>query len=133
MQIENGDKVWCNKQGQYHRTDGPAIEWENGTKIWYVNGKCHRTDGPAVEYANGTKEWRINDQLHRTDGPAVEWADNKSKEWWVNGKQYNAIVWTVGKRSKTPKAHYVASFEEAQAMMFSSLKEHKCAWIEKVG
>jgi hypothetical protein len=21
-----------------HRTDGPAIEWSNGTKSWYLNG-----------------------------------------------------------------------------------------------
>ena len=21
-----------------HRTDGPAIEWANGTKRWYING-----------------------------------------------------------------------------------------------
>ena len=109
MQIEYGNKVWRNKQGQYHRTDGPAIEWENGTKIWYVNDKCHRTDGPAVEYADGTKVW------------------------WVDGKRMRAIVWTVEIHSKVPKAHYVASFEEAKVMMFSSLKEHKCSWVEKVG
>ena len=23
-----------------HREDGPAIEWGNGTKFWYLNGKC---------------------------------------------------------------------------------------------
>jgi len=30
-----------------------------GTIRWYQNGKCHRLDGPAVEYANGTKYWYI--------------------------------------------------------------------------
>ena len=32
-----------------------------GDKYWYRNGKCHREDGPAVEYANGTKFWYLND------------------------------------------------------------------------
>ena len=49
-------------RSKFHREDGPAIEWANGTKNWYVNGKRHREDGPAVECANGEKEWCINDE-----------------------------------------------------------------------
>ena len=41
----------------FHRLDGPAIEWTNGDKEWWQNGKCHRGDGPAVESANGYKEY----------------------------------------------------------------------------
>lgn len=29
-------------------------------KAWYVADKLHRTDGPAVEYDDGTEEWWIN-------------------------------------------------------------------------
>lgn len=32
-----------------------------GTKIWKLNGKLHREDGPAIEWADGRKEWWIND------------------------------------------------------------------------
>jgi hypothetical protein len=46
----------------HHREDGPAIEYADGGKVWYVNDKCHREDGPAVEYANGYKAWYINDK-----------------------------------------------------------------------
>jgi len=53
-------KEYKNKQGQYHRTDGPAREQDNGTKQWWVNGKRHREDGPAYEDSDGTKEWYIN-------------------------------------------------------------------------
>ena len=28
-----------NDKGQTHRLDGPAYEWANGSKYWYVNGK----------------------------------------------------------------------------------------------
>ena len=45
-----------------HRLDGPAIEWADGTKIWYINNQMHREDGPAVEWADGTKEWWLNSQ-----------------------------------------------------------------------
>src|ERR1035438_8038557 len=54
--------IWWFKLGtkQLHRTDGPAIEWPNGCRTWYQNGKLHRTDGPAIEDPHGIPEWRIN-------------------------------------------------------------------------
>lgn len=27
------------RNGKFHRTDGPAIEYADGTKYWYLNGK----------------------------------------------------------------------------------------------
>lgn len=48
---------WFNDAGILHREDGPAVEWNNGSKEWYFNGKRHRLDGPAVERFNGHKEW----------------------------------------------------------------------------
>ena len=45
-----------------HREDGPAAEYANGDKEWYLNGELHREDGPAIEYTNGDKEWFINDK-----------------------------------------------------------------------
>ena len=56
---EYGNKVWY-KDGQYHREDGPAIIWANGTEWWYKNGQRHRLDGPAIEHANGDKGWYKN-------------------------------------------------------------------------
>ena len=58
-----------------------------GTIRWYKDAKCivlHRDGGPAVEYANGRKEWWQNGKRHRTDGPAVERFDGYC-EWWFNG------------------------------------------------
>ena len=46
-----------------HRENGPAIEWHDGTKSWWQNGRRHRTDGPAIVYAVGRKEWFINGGL----------------------------------------------------------------------
>ena len=46
---KNGNKFWYDSEGEYHREDGPAIEKENGNKLWFKHGKCHREDGPAYE------------------------------------------------------------------------------------
>jgi hypothetical protein len=51
---------YYNKYDKYHRTDGPAVEYSNGSRVWYVNGKRHRTDGPAIEYNDGSKAWYVD-------------------------------------------------------------------------
>ena len=58
----DGDKFYYkNKEMDiYHREDGPAIEFQDGYKSWYINGKRHREDGPAVEFANGDKDWYLD-------------------------------------------------------------------------
>lgn len=79
----HGDKYW-RLGGTLHRTDGPAIEYSDGTKKWYINGELHRTDGPAVESAKG-KYWYFEGKLHRDNGPAIELSDS-SKFWFYKGK-----------------------------------------------
>ena len=55
-----GNRFYYNSNGEFHRIDGPAVEWHDGTKSWYQNGQRHRTDGPAIEQSDGIKEWYIN-------------------------------------------------------------------------
>ena len=69
-----------------HRKDGPAIEYANGAKTWYLNGKLHRTDGPAIERSNGDKCWYKNGNPHREDGPATEWTDG-TKFYYLNNEK----------------------------------------------
>jgi hypothetical protein len=57
---EMGNKISTNSKGEHHRTDGPAIEYADGSKSWWVGRKLHRTDGPAIEYVNGDKAWYVN-------------------------------------------------------------------------
>jgi len=44
-----------------HRIDGPAIEYADGSKSWWVDGKRHRLDGPTIEFADGDKVWWVDD------------------------------------------------------------------------
>jgi len=46
----------------HHRLDGPAIEWADGDKEWFVDGKLHRLDGPAYEDVDGNKKWFVDDK-----------------------------------------------------------------------
>ena len=65
---EAGDKFYYSdrEMKNLHREDGPAVEWSNGTKEWWIDDKRHREDGPAIEYADGAKSWYINDK-HLTE------------------------------------------------------------------
>ena len=105
-----GNKWWKNKNGEYHRLngpaieltdgtkswwqaglkqrlDGPAVEYANGDRFWFRRGKKHRLDGPAVEYASGEKHWYNNDARHRLDGPAIIMADG-TPTWWIQNTLY---------------------------------------------
>jgi hypothetical protein len=84
--VYNDRIEWKNEAREFHREDGPAIEYAKGNKFWYLNGKRHREDGPAIEWSNGDKSWFINGMRHREDGPAVEHV-NGYKAWWLNGIQ----------------------------------------------
>jgi hypothetical protein len=50
----------------YHREDGPAIEYSDGSKEWLINGNHHREDGPAIEWYDGEAEWCLNDVSFKT-------------------------------------------------------------------
>lgn len=40
----------------------PAIDWGKGSIEWYIKGKLHKLDGPARQYNDGRKSWYINNQ-----------------------------------------------------------------------
>jgi hypothetical protein len=41
---------------------GELHEHSDGNNWWYLNGVLHREDGPALEFIDGSKEWYINDE-----------------------------------------------------------------------
>ncbi len=86
--IDGGTTYWY-KEGTniFHRENGPAVEYADGSKMWYVYGKLHREDGPAVEWAYGIKEWYDHDKRHRENGPAIEFEDGH-KEWFHHGERH---------------------------------------------
>ena len=61
---ENKDATYYFIGDKLHRENGPAIEFANGDKVWYKNGKRHREDGPAIEYNAYHKRWYLNDKCY---------------------------------------------------------------------
>jgi len=51
---------WSNKDGYFHRLDGPSIAKPDGTQYWHLNGDFHRVGGPAVIKPDGSQEWHLN-------------------------------------------------------------------------
>lgn len=75
------------KNGQLHREDGPALEYDNGYQKWYLNGLRHRANNlPAVIYKNNDQEYWLNGKQHRDNGPAVIY--DKHYEYWIHGVEY---------------------------------------------
>lgn len=52
----SGSKFW-RLNGEYHREDGPAIEYCNGTKHWFLNGK------PCYSYCDELEEYKKKKQI----------------------------------------------------------------------
>jgi hypothetical protein len=46
--------------------DNPEID-RFGNKTWYLNGQRHRTDGPACEWSDGSKSWYLHDHFYLFD------------------------------------------------------------------
>jgi hypothetical protein len=65
-----------NEYGQRHRTDGPALEWNDGVKAWYINGELHREDGHVREWSFGYREWYLNGEFYSSE---EEWKQEVTK------------------------------------------------------
>jgi hypothetical protein len=91
IRYDGKEKYWA-RFGKFHRVDGPAKIYEDGTLEWYIHGLLHREDGPAVIFPDGAEQWYKNGKLHREDGPAVIWK-NKSESWYLKGIPYSKEAW----------------------------------------
>lgn len=52
---ENGVRIWSHDK-KFHRKDGPALEYPNGIKVWYVDGVwcCTEDRNMTMEADNTT-------------------------------------------------------------------------------
>jgi hypothetical protein len=109
LEYRDGTKKWYD-HGQLHRTDGPALITASGTEVWYDHDQRHRTDGPARTTAAGDREWFVENQYHREDGPAIERFDG-TQEWFIHGKRHRqggpAIERPDGSQEFYEEGHYL--------------------------
>jgi hypothetical protein len=70
----NEDVILC---GQYE-----------SAKVWHKNSFLHRdNDLPAVEFSNGNKEYWKDGKLHRIKGPAIEYKSSNYFVWYYEGEE----------------------------------------------
>ena len=91
---EIGDKYYYSTKEMkvYHREDGPAVEWADGSKFWYRNDLLHREDGPACEWADGNKSWYINDEWLSEAQFKARTSPHNGKKVTVDGIEYTLTV-----------------------------------------
>ena len=80
---------------------------EYGTKFYFADRKMtilHREDGPAIECDNGSKWWCLNGKRHREDGPAFEGVSGY-KAWWLNGEELTEAEWRRTYRSRVQRSY----------------------------
>ena len=53
--FKNGDQIWF-ANDRYHRLNGPAFKCDF-CKCWYKNGIPNRVGGPTIEWSDGKKDW----------------------------------------------------------------------------
>ena len=49
--------VWRDAEDQLYRSNGLTMERSDSTKYCTLNGQIHKEDGPAIEYVDGSKKW----------------------------------------------------------------------------
>jgi len=88
MTTDKAGTISYSLNGKWHREDGPAVIYADGTQAWYLNDLFHREDGPAYIGVDGTQWWYLNGLYHRTDGPAII-RTNGTHAWCLNGRKYS--------------------------------------------
>ena len=91
VDINDEDFLFCKSICCIIRKNGTIESYKNIERHYILNNDpfntsliLHRSKFPAIEYANGDKEWWYNGKRHRLDGPAVIYGDKKF--WFENGE-----------------------------------------------
>lgn len=82
---EQGEVVWRTEEGKFHRIGAPAHEFDNGDKVWYVNGLRHNEEGPAIQLANGENHYYIEGK---------ELSLDQFQQWKLDGIKAQAADFT---------------------------------------
>jgi len=88
IDLINNDQHWFVEDHRQSIDDKPSIISYN-TQSWHHKGDYHRTTGPAIVYENGSELWYKDGKLHRDNGLAVTIKDDKTGLNFYMGKYIN--------------------------------------------
>ena len=70
-------EVWLDGQNKFHRLNGPAIIFEDGSKSWLRHGKLHCDDGPARILKDYEEWWKDGEPYEPTAHEIMVWKMKK--------------------------------------------------------
>ena len=87
------------EEGKLKFASGGHSVWED------KEGNFHRLNGPAVIFVNGDTFWLRHGQLHREHGPARIWPAAHIEHWYKDGKRYEPsahelMLWKLKKKQQ---------------------------------
>ena len=82
---------------------------EYGIVYHIMDNELHRTNGPAIEWPDGTQEWWVDGKRHRSDGPAFISACGTEVLWYLNGVEVDQITHFVLRPEPTPNPNKVSN------------------------
>ena len=96
--VQSWSIFYFDSLGRRHNEHGPAINHNNETKMWFVNGVRHREYAPAFITSAG-EIWYYHGIVHRFDGPAMSHQDG-TKNYYLYGthytkEKYNKIIFRM--------------------------------------
>ena len=62
VKVYEGRKEWC-LNGQFHREDGPAIEYPDGYKLWYLNGQRYYNKSNFIKALMKLKKMKLEELM----------------------------------------------------------------------
>ena len=133
-QREGSYVYYVDENNLFHRYDGPAVIYDNGSVHYYKHGDLHREDGPAVILDSGRQEWYRDGKLHREDGPAI--VTKELQKWYRNGMLHNvngpAVVFDYGRQEYWKNNVMHRDYDDGPAVIDPLGNEY---WVEgrKVG
>lgn len=74
-----------------------TVALTNHRLSFYEHGSHHRTDGPAVTYRSGDRMWRQHGLNHRLNGPGIILMHRHF--YFIRGEQYTQEVYDAKIRS----------------------------------
>ena len=64
--------------------DPIRFRYDEPIRYWDSNSKLHRSNGPAVDFNDGDWVWRLHGKQHRYYGPSDRFS--KKYYWFVHGR-----------------------------------------------
>lgn len=84
-EVVRGHEYYKDFDDRLHRTDGPAVLYNDGGREWWIHGVKHRHGAPAVIFPGGREEWWNYGTRHRDGGPAITETAAILEEWYFHG------------------------------------------------